>query len=284
VYEGLSPYQRQQLLMRMCVIDASENYELPVLSQDEVAYTVELSENIVKNEDGSYTMNDCDEKIYLKIPEVSDSEVYVYFENLNLVQDENDLRTDYGIYAKIQKDGEDISGNKDTLSASTNRNHMSAGKDDWILNLGYVSESADTLVLDFFGSGTYRFDALKVYVKPKSEIQTSFSCLNRVTDDVQLKTNEISANINVTDSQYIFISVPYSKGWKAELNGEGVSIEKANGAFMAIKVEEGEYDLKLTFTTPYLKTGLVLSVLAVLIIFILEPFNVLIKGILNENG
>ncbi len=270
VYDALRPYERQQLLMKACVTENSENLELPVLPQDDIKYTEEIPRNIIKNTDGTYTVNDDGAEMILRIPEIRDSEVYVYFENIGLVQDKIDMTSGFSIYVKAQYDGNDIPDVSDTFAPRTNRTHMSAGKDDWMVNLGYMPDRANTIIVRFNQKGTYRFNSLNVYAKPVSQIRDSLMGLERVTDNLQIETNKLTATIRSENSHYIYIAVPYSKGWKAELNGKPVKIEKANGAFMAIKAAPGEYELRMTFVTPYLVPGIFLSLLSVVIIFVIE--------------
>lgn len=269
-YDELKPYERQQLLMKACVIENSESTRLPNLSNDEVKFTEVLSDNIVKNSDKTYTVKENGTELILRVKAMSDCELYVYFENLNLVQDKEDVRGDFSIYVRAQNEGKDISDIGDAFAPRTNRTHMYAGKDDWMVNLGFTSEQVDTVIIKFNNAGTYRIDDLKVYSKPSSEIYKSILGLKKITNFVQLGTNQISANVNTANGEYIYIAVPYSKGWRAELDGKNVKIEKANGAFMAIKAEEGNHYLKMTFVTPHLMLGGIVSALSLVILFIID--------------
>ena len=270
VYDSLSPYGRQQLLMRTCVTETSNNASLPELPNDELEYSEELPGNIINNGDGTYTVNNDGAEMVLRIPNVSNAELYVYFENISLVQDKKNMAGGFNVYVRAQLDGNDIPDIGDTFYPATNRHHMSAGKDDWMVNLGYMPGEANTIIVRFNQAGTYSFDSLHVYAKPKLEIQESLTGLDKITDDVNISTNCISANVNAENSKVIYIAVPYSKGWKATLNGKPVHIEKANGAFMAIMIEPGNYDLMLTFETPYLKAGLLISFMSLIILFWIE--------------
>ena len=174
------------------------------------------------------------------------------------------------MHVRAQYDGLDISNIEDSFFPNTNRSHMSSGKDDWMINLGYSSEKINTIIVHFNNVGTYSLDALRVYAKPRSEINASLDRLNRITDSVKIGTNEISAQLHINGNQYIYIAVPYSKGWKAELDGKPAEIIKANKAFMAIYAEEGDYELRLTFFTPYLKAGIIVSLISLVWIIILE--------------
>jgi uncharacterized membrane protein YfhO len=94
-----------------------------------------------------------------------------------------------------------------------------------------------------------------------------------------INKNEVKAHINLPSSKLIFISIPYSKGWDAFLNGKQVNILKANIAFMAIPAEAGEYELKLKYRTPYLLEGLSITIISLIIVYILYYFKYRINNI-----
>lgn len=260
LYNSLTPYERQQLLMRACVMETSENNNSPELPKDELQYSVELPGNIIINADGTYTVRENNAEMVIRIPDSKDSELYVYFENISLVQDKNNMAGGFSIFVRAQLNGNDLPDIFDGFFSSTNRSHMYAGKNDWMLNLGHSPEDVNMIIVRFSQAGTYKFDSLHVYAEPAEEIQNSLSKLEKITDEVSIGTNKISAKIHADSSNVIYIAVPYSKGWKATLNGKSVPIVKANNAFMAINIEPGDYDLALTFFTPYLKTGLIVSI------------------------
>ena len=55
------------------------------------------------------------------------------------------------------------------------------------------------------------------------------------------------------------ITIPYSDGWSAKVDGQNVKIYKANGMFMGILMTPGEHKIELNYMTPGLKMGVVLS-------------------------
>ena len=77
--------------------------------------------------------------------------------------------------------------------------------------------------------------------------------------NVSYTNNSICGTINSTTGGYLFLSIPYSDGWSAKVDGKQVDLLCADTAFMAIKVEAGEHDIKLEYKTPYLKEGLLIS-------------------------
>ncbi len=66
----------------------------------------------------------------------------------------------------------------------------------------------------------------------------------------------------------VFFSIPYSDGWSAFVNGEPCKIEKVNKGFMAVLVPAGESEIRFNYTTPGLKTGLLVTFIAVVLLLI----------------
>ena len=68
-------------------------------------------------------------------------------------------------------------------------------------------------------------------------------------------TNRISVDVSAEkdggdDARYVFLSVPYSPGWSATVDGQSTEILKANVGFMALA-----HDIQLTYMTPGLVAG-----------------------------
>ena len=81
-----------------------------------------------------------------------------------------------------------------------------------------------------------------------------------------------TAQIDSTQEQIIFFSVPYEAGWSAAVNGEPVAIEKVNVGFMAVVVPEGDsVTIEFTYRTPGLALGfgITLVSLALLVAYLM---------------
>ncbi len=69
-----------------------------------------------------------------------------------------------------------------------------------------------------------------------------------------------TSKIELEKENLVFFSVPYEKGWRAYVNGEPAEIEKVNIGFMAVRVPEGDNEIRFEYFTPGLKLGAVCSV------------------------
>ena len=64
------------------------------------------------------------------------------------------------------------------------------------------------------------------------------------------------------DDAYLFTSIPYDAGWTVKVNGQQVQPELVGDCLMAIPVTEGQNDIELSYCSPLLVQGAVVSGLA----------------------
>ncbi|MGT2896073.1 glycosyltransferase PgfM1 [Streptococcus entericus] len=91
----------------------------------------------------------------------------------------------------------------------------------------------------------------------------------------------ITGTVNVTDtSDVMMTSIPYSPGWKVKVDGEIVETTQAWNSLLSFPISSGEHDIELTFNTPGLIPGLLISLLSIGILVYLAwtEQNVLLKS------
>ena len=69
-----------------------------------------------------------------------------------------------------------------------------------------------------------------------------------------------TAKVERERENLVFFSIPYDEGWSATVNGEPCDIEKVNVGFMAVKVPKGTSEIRFSYETPGLKTGLLITI------------------------
>lgn len=87
-------------------------------------------------------------------------------------------------------------------------------------------------------------------------------CQNRAKEtcySFKTDTYGFEAKINLSRENLVFFSVPYEKGFSAEIDGKPALIEKVDVGFMAVRVPKGEHTIRFNYFTPGLKAGLLLS-------------------------
>lgn len=90
-------------------------------------------------------------------------------------------------------------------------------------------------------------------------------------DSFEYDSYKFKSEISLEKSQLVFFSVPYSKGWSAEVNGKPVDVEKVSYGFMAVKADSGENEIIFRYRTPGLYEGfaITLSGIAILAVYLI---------------
>ena len=74
--------------------------------------------------------------------------------------------------------------------------------------------------------------------------------------------NTLNGTITIHHPSYLFFSIPYDEGWKLTLNGEPKAFESVQGGFIGLFLEEGDYNISLTYVPPGFKVGCMISLMA----------------------
>ena len=85
---------------------------------------------------------------------------------------------------------------------------------------------------------------------------------------IEQPSSEDHLLIDVSSSEdgFLFLPIPYEKGWKAYSNGQQLNILIADYGFMAIPLLPGTSHIELQFHIPYLKIGAYISCVGLFIL------------------
>ncbi|MCR5626079.1 MAG: YfhO family protein, partial [Lachnospiraceae bacterium] len=216
------------------------------------------------------------------------SEVYVYFEidemdvpdktsKLNfprgLLQVEGEDRKDY--IEDLLK-GERVDSTRFGVSAYDMKlyrnvkihnkySEFDADKKEYFVNMGYFEESPSEFTLHFADLGTYKLKDIQVYSQEMGVVDEKTKVLAENTiHDLVFDRNLISGKIEVPDHRLLFMSIPYSKGWRAYVDGVETEVHQTNVLGLGIELEPGEHEVVFKYFTPYLKEGAIISLIGLI--------------------
>lgn len=137
-----------------------------------------------------------------------------------------------------------------SIKNETNRNHM--------LLRGFLPpEDLHTkYMIDGFSEISYKDPENDIFV---SKISNTLIIESFAEDN-------ISGNITLPGTRMLFLSIPYDPGWHATVNHERVDIQKINAGFSGLLLNKGTHQIELKYVPPYLKEGLIISFISVIII------------------
>lgn len=86
--------------------------------------------------------------------------------------------------------------------------------------------------------------------------------------DIRLEvTNDscVAGTLNAENSGYLFLPIPYEKGWTAQVDGIETEILQTDVGFVSIPVGAGEHSFTFTYQVPYMQEGAFVSILSLLL-------------------
>ncbi len=92
------------------------------------------------------------------------------------------------------------------------------------------------------------------------EFSDKMSGLNAETSVTRTGKAELTVSVNAGRDLALFTSIPYEEGWTVTIDGVPATILRtANETFMCVEVPSGQHEIKLSFFTAGMKTGLILT-------------------------
>lgn len=110
----------------------------------------------------------------------------------------------------------------------------------------------------------------KDYLKYKIFENTEFNHFGSTANGEKLKNiktgvNKLTAQSDFKKEEKIFLSIPYSKHWKAKIDKIPGEIKPAETAFMELNIPAGNHTIELTYNNFYFDLGLIVSLVSFLI-------------------
>lgn len=143
------------------------------------------------------------------------------------------------------------------------------GDDEFWIHVSELKEESGGHYFDIIlgGNKTYSLGNIQVF----SHMPDEKALLDRKSNtlqNVEVKVNSISGKMFTDTTQALFLSIPYSRGWTAYVDGVETEIERANIAFMALILSPGEHEIVLNYRTPGIRIGMILSAVSGAIIIL----------------
>ena len=136
-----------------------------------------------------------------------------------------------------------------------------SGYDDGALFFGYLDAARSKVVLTLPGTSTYSFESVRVYALAMDEhAQLADELAAESLHDVELGSNRITGRIDVSSRKLLCLSIPFSTGWRAYVDGEATDVLRVNTGMCGVMLESGDHTVELRYATPGLGLGLVLCV------------------------
>lgn len=141
------------------------------------------------------------------------------------------------------------------------------GQHDFVINLGYRESKCVSVSLTFPKDGKYRLDDVKVVCQPMECYDAALRELEGEVlmevdlhdDNAVTATSRVTGKITLSEPKFLVLSIPYSKGWSAYVDGEEQKVLQANTMFCALALPAGTHEIELRYHTPGLAAGMAVS-------------------------
>ena len=264
-YESLSPLEKEDALLKVAVVDEQdiqntqyremkEKTDLEDIKQSNqiVPYQLIDEGNIVKEGKVETTKNN--QSIDLEIGEVENAELYVYIYGFEF-QGNNG----HSITASFN----DKKVTKTIENKITSAYYQSAP--EILLPLGYYEKTSGKINLKFSAKGTYEVEKIEVIAVPMDSYEATIANLQKnELKNVSVSNREIKGTVNIEENGILQIATSYTTGWKAYVDGVPTDTIRVNTAFIGIPLEAGEHQIYLEYEVPYVKLGIVCTLIGVL--------------------
>ncbi|WP_251661950.1 YfhO family protein [Sporosarcina aquimarina] len=118
--------------------------------------------------------------------------------------------------------------------------------------------------------GTYTLSDLALYAEDYSTLEEA-ERKNEQTSPANVEWSGGHATVKLDNSNgdsLAVVPIPFEKGWTAKVNGEKVSVLKANYAFTGIPIEAGLNTIEMSYRPPYFVASLMISFLVLTGLFV----------------
>ena len=260
-YEQLNGIGKEQAMLAQIILNqypADKEIQHNEQRNDPDIQTISLPETRISSPKGKKYAD-------ITVPVEKDKETYLYFKNL--------------VYHG-KKNGDDnfiLTGRKGTKGILVTQNdvqqkiHIQStfnpyyfGRKDYIVKINHqTSKAKEKVRLNFLSPGEYEFDDISLITVPKKDVLARLKERKENSmKQIQYEGNHFRGVYHAKKDQILCVTIPYSKGWKATVNGNRTKIYKANGMFMGIIMKKGTQSVKLDYETPGLKIGAWISLAA----------------------
>lgn len=257
-YNALNGVSREQAMLENIVLE--EEVKGSSIKHEKVAdntsvTTIPLSGNRISSPEG-------EEYAEITISADDSKETYLYFQNLTY----DDSQSNTGnIFMSGKKSTDGIRVVQDDISKKiyiqSTFSPYYFGRTDYMIKLNHEGNGeTEQIKLYFLSPGTYQFDQLYLVEVDKAETIEKIQNLQKnALENISYSGNHFSGEMKADQDKMVCVAIPYSSGWKASVDGRETEIYQANGMYMGIPVSAGDHKIELTYTTPGLKIGLVIS-------------------------
>ncbi len=131
----------------------------------------------------------------------------------------------------------------------------------WVLFDAFFINENDKELQKLFPKTNKIFSINKIYKTAKNLRENALKI-------EEFSQNRIKGSITNAERCMLFFSILYDKGWKVKVDGKEEKLRKINVGFSGVILEKGSHTVELTYMPAYFFTGVIISLVSLLLIFL----------------
>jgi uncharacterized membrane protein YfhO len=259
-YNTLNSVEKQQAMLQAVVVDKPEQDSSSEVNyvEQKLDYTVDNSNGVTWNkETGDFKVDHAEACITLTFDATKNCDTYVRLVGLNINNSEEIHFT--------ANTSSNYSQAKLYLSNSQYRWDLK--RENYLINLGHNNDGNTTCTISFAQMGNFKLKDMEVYSLPMTGFAQQISKLKEESlTALKQSNNKIVGDITVSQDKVLCFSILYNTGWKLKVDGKQSPLYKANTMYMATDISKGSHSIELTYETPGMDLGKIISCLALVIL------------------
>ncbi|WP_320164822.1 YfhO family protein [uncultured Trichococcus sp.] len=131
-------------------------------------------------------------------------------------------------------------------------------RNDQVINIASNQQGENITFTIELLEDSIRVQDLKLYELNKALFEETISGRQAegMTIDSFSQTHITGSVTIAAEDEVLLMTIPYSEGWKATIDGETAETTTALNGLLAVPISPGKHTIALTYRTPYLMTGL----------------------------
>lgn len=257
-YQNMDPISRQEALLQGIVLDKEPDGSFdktptanPSFTSKSIDYNLECKKNVTQQPDGSFLAAKKGAAVELSFEGMEKCETYVWIRGANI---NSDAAKEFTVRFISDE-------SRNVLRFNTQNHKLYSGQKDFIVNLGYHEKPLTSIKIKFPYKGVYSFDDIKIICQPMENYKRQVEALQTYKmENEEIGVNTVKGSVSVPDERILCLSIPYTKGWNATVDGKKETLLKANIMYMALPLSKGTHTIELTYQTPGLSAGIGMSI------------------------
>ena len=149
-----------------------------------------------------------------------------------------------------------------------------------IITLGVYDGTPMKLKVEYYDPPT----ANQVYVYGYQLDVDAYKKMLETLSDEQLEVTKydstsLEGTVTAKESGLLFLTIPYSEGWYATVDGEPADITDINDALMAIRLDAGKHDVRIEYIPAGFKPGVCITCASIVVIILLAAVPALVRKV-----